>query len=59
MVDKVASKKLVVVVAGSLGSATINNKMKEFLSLVGNENYEVLYITGKSLYVLSLTYLFK
>lgn len=44
------TKKLVVVVAGSLGSSTINDKMKEFLSLVEKENYQVLYITGKSLY---------
>lgn len=43
-------KKLVVVVAGSLGSATVNSKMSEFLTNVKNENYEVLYITGKNLY---------
>lgn len=44
------NKKLVVVVAGSLGSATVNNKMAEFLNKAGKEDYEVLYITGKSLY---------
>lgn len=44
------NKKLVVVVAGSLGSATVNAKMSEFLLKVKNENYEVLYITGKNLY---------
>jgi UDP-N-acetylglucosamine--N-acetylmuramyl-(pentapeptide) pyrophosphoryl-undecaprenol N-acetylglucosamine transferase len=43
-------KKLVVVVAGSLGSSTVNAKMSEFLSKAENFNYEVLYITGKSLY---------
>ncbi len=43
-------KKLVVVVAGSLGSATVNAKMAEFLSKAENFDYEVLYITGKSLY---------
>ena len=43
-------KKLVVIVAGSLGSSTVNEKMSEFLELVGKENYEVLYITGKALY---------
>lgn len=43
-------KKLVVVVAGSLGSATINEKMKDFLEKAGKETYEVLYITGKALY---------
>lgn len=44
------NKKLVVVVAGSLGSATVNEKMKDFLNKVGKEDYEVLYITGKALY---------
>lgn len=44
-------KKLVVVVAGSLGSASVNNKMKDFLHTVDNKSkYEVLYITGKALY---------
>ena len=43
-------KKLVVVVAGSLGSATVNAKMTEFLYEVKKEEYEVLYITGKDLY---------
>lgn len=43
-------KKLVVVVAGSLGSETMNQKMKDFLYKVENESYEVLYITGKKLY---------
>jgi len=44
------NKKLVVIVAGSLGSASINTKMAEYLELAGKENYEVLYITGKNLY---------
>lgn len=43
-------KKLVVIVAGSLGSATINQKMKDYLYKSANALYEVLYITGKSLY---------
>lgn len=43
-------KKLVVIVAGSLGSATINQKMKDYLYKSANASYEVLYITGKSLY---------
>jgi len=43
-------KQLVVIVAGSLGSQTMNDKMKEFLNNIGNEKYEVLYITGKALY---------
>ena len=43
-------KKLVVVVAGSLGSATVNKKMLDFLKMAEKEDYEVLYITGKALY---------
>lgn len=43
-------KKLVVIVAGSLGSSTVNAKMKEFLKVASKEKYEVLYITGKALY---------
>lgn len=43
-------KKLVIVVAGSLGSSSVNEKLKEFLRLSKKENYQVLYITGKSHY---------
>ncbi len=43
-------KKLVVIVAGSLGSASVNEKMVEFLHNAEKEDYEVLYITGKALY---------
>lgn len=43
-------KKLVVIVAGSLGSSTVNQKMADYLELAAKESYEVLYITGKSLY---------
>lgn len=43
-------KKLVVVVAGSLGSKTMNDKLKEFLILSKKSDYQVLYITGKSHY---------
>ena len=43
-------KKLVVIVAGSLGSQTVNEKMLDFLHKVSTEDYEVLYITGKDLY---------
>ncbi len=45
-----ANKKGVLIVQGSLGSNVINNKMKEFLSNIDNENYEVLYVTGKDYY---------
>lgn len=44
------SKKFVLVVSGSLGSKAINDKFKVFLNLVKNEDYEVLYVTGKSHY---------
>ncbi len=44
------TKKLVTVVAGSLGSSTFNAIMEEFLLNVGNEDYQVLYITGKAYY---------
>ena len=43
-------KKLVVVVAGSLGSKTMNEKLKEFLRLSKKSDYQVLYITGKAHY---------
>lgn len=41
-------KKLVTVVAGSLGSGSLNNKMKDFLRK--KHDYEICYITGKSYY---------
>ena len=45
------NKKLVLMVAGSLGSETINNFFSKFLSMVNDkDNFEVLYITGKSYY---------
>lgn len=43
-------KKLVIVVAGSLGSSSINEKLKEFLKLSRKSDYQVLYITGKNYY---------
>lgn len=43
-----SSKKLVVIVLGSLGSSSLNVKIKEYLEQIDKENYEVLYITGKS-----------
>ena len=45
-----ANKKCVLIVQGSLGSNIMNNKMKEFLSSIDNEDYEVLYVTGKDYY---------
>lgn len=45
------NKKLVLIVAGSLGSATINNSFDKFLSKVKDDSdFEVLYITGKAYY---------
>lgn len=44
------NKKLVVIVAGSLGSRTINEAMKEYIINCDKEEYEVLYITGNGLY---------
>ena len=43
-------KKFVIIVAGSLGSGSLNLKMKEFLRGIQNESYEVLYITGANHY---------
>ena len=43
-------KKSILVVAGSLGSKVINDKMLPFLQSIDNENYEVLYVTGKNYY---------
>ena len=43
-------KKLIVIVAGSLGSQTINSKMKEFLINGHHSSYEIVYITGKNYY---------
>ena len=45
------NKKLLLIVSGSLGSGTVNNFFAKFLSMVSDEdNFEVLYITGKSYY---------
>lgn len=44
------SKKFVLMVQGSLGSSSVNEKMVDFLSSIDDEDYEVLYITGKNSY---------
>ena len=41
---------LLVIVAGSLGSTSLNNKFKEFFKQEKIENYQVCFITGKSYY---------
>lgn len=43
-------KKLIVIVCGSLGSSSVNQKMSEFIERVKDKSYQVLYITGKDLY---------
>lgn len=45
------NKKLLLIVAGSLGSLTLNNFFNKFLSHISDDdNFEVIYITGKSYY---------
>lgn len=43
-------KKLVLVVMGSLGSQSINEKMIEYMYGFRNKNYEILFVTGESHY---------
>ena len=44
------NKKLVLIVMGSLGSQSINEKMVEYVYGFRNKNYEVLFVTGNSYY---------
>ena len=44
------NKKFILMVQGSMGSPAMNAKMMEFLCTIDDENYEVLYITGKPFY---------
>ena len=44
------SDKLIIIVAGSLGSSAFNDKFKAFLQIVGDEAYKILYVTGKAYY---------
>ena len=43
-------KKLVLIVMGSLGSKTINDKMIDYVYAFRNKGYQVIYITGNSYY---------
>ncbi len=43
-------KKTILFVMGSLGSKTINDKMKEIIPKFKNKEYEVLFVTGKDYY---------
>lgn len=45
------SKKLVVYVAGSLGSSSLNQKMLDFLNSDLHSSYEILYIVGSNVNV--------
>ncbi len=45
-----SNKKLVLIVMGSLGSLTINNKLKEIVMGFNKKSYEVLLVTGKNYY---------
>lgn len=42
------TKKLVTIVAGSLGSLSLNEKLIEFLNSDAHETYEILYILGNN-----------
>ena len=42
------NKKLITIVAGSLGSTSLNNKIQEFLQQ--KKDYQILYITGATVY---------
>ena len=43
-------KKLVLIVMGSLGSRTVNDKIVSFLNEFKNKDYEVMFVTGNSYY---------
>ncbi len=46
----VASKKLVLIVMGSLGSTTMTQKLKDAIGKFKGQDYQVLVITGKAYY---------
>lgn len=43
-------KKTVLIVMGSLGSATMNNKIKDILPKFNGKDYQILFVTGKNYY---------
>ena len=45
-----ANKKLIIIVMGSLGSSSVNEKLLDFLRTYEKEDTEILFITGKSSY---------
>ena len=44
------NKKLVLIVMGSLGSKSINDKIVSFLNAFKNKEYEIMFVTGNSYY---------
>ena len=44
------NKKIVLIVMGSLGSKTINEKMSEYIYGFRNKNYQVVFVTGNDYY---------
>lgn len=44
------NKKTVVIVMGSLGSMTMNNKLKDILPKFSGKDYQVLFVTGNNYY---------
>ncbi len=44
------TKKLVLIVMGSLGSKKVNDKITSMLPMFNERDYEVLYVTGKNYY---------
>lgn len=44
------NKKLVLIVMGSLGSKTVNDKITSFLSSFKNKSYQIIFVTGNSYY---------
>lgn len=44
------NKKLVLIVMGSLGSRTVNDKIVSFLNSFNGKDYEVMFVTGNSYY---------
>ena len=44
------NKKMVLIVMGSLGSTTMNKKLKETLPLFKDKDYEIMFVTGKGYY---------
>lgn len=47
-IDK--NKKLVLIVMGSLGSRTVNDKIVSFIDKFNDKNYSVIFVTGNSYY---------